>query len=98
VSTEFYVLMAALRLLPSGLMSDFRYSVLFKAICAGGAMGAFEFGMLQTAIPWYLPALVCPAIYVGVLLVLRTFEPQEREFLRGLLRPTNLRSVLHALR
>jgi O-antigen/teichoic acid export membrane protein len=98
VSTEFYVLMAALRLLPSGLMSDFRFSVLFKAIGAGCAMGVVAFTLLQTPIPWVIHALLCPVLYVGALLVLRTFEPEERIFLRDILRLSNVRSMWQTLR
>ena len=94
VLTEFFIMTSGLALLPKGILKGFRTSVVLKTLAAGGTMALFLLGAERLGIPWYLNAAVCPFLYGSVLILLRTFEPSERNLLLSLFRFRTLATML----
>lgn len=86
LTTEFYVMIVAIWMLPKGIFAGFRYQIIPKAAVAGGLMAAlyFLFGMWE--VPWYLQVPAAFIVYAAAILALRALEPRDVDALRGAVR------------
>jgi O-antigen/teichoic acid export membrane protein len=91
--TELFVMMMALAILPREILSGARVHVQLKGIVAGVCMGLTLWLARASDLPWILDGIVASGIYVGVLLLLRTFTAGERSFLQGFFSFQNLKKT-----
>jgi O-antigen/teichoic acid export membrane protein len=92
--TEFYVMVSAVLILPKELFSPASVPIALKSLAAGAVMGG-SIWLLKSAgiLPFIFEALIAGAIYLGMLIVLRTFSDAEIRFARHFLTLGNLRSA-----
>lgn len=94
IITEFFVMLSALFIIPKSVFEGANTSVSLKAIGAGAVMIIGMWGMSGASVVWYLEAPLGIGLYGGVLLLLKTFNSQELDFMRKFLSIRNLRSTL----
>ncbi len=82
--TEIFIMISALRLIPKGILEDFRFSVAIKSISAGVIMAGSILVMDQFGMPFFGKIVLSAGVYIASLLLMRTFEPQEQEFFMNL--------------
>ena len=79
--TEACIMVSVAALLPRGILSTFRWSVVAKAAAAGAAMAAAVL-LLPDAVPWVLRAVIALALYGAALWLTRPLEAGEERLLR----------------
>jgi O-antigen/teichoic acid export membrane protein len=94
ICTELFIMIAGLALLPKGIFSGFRFSVMFKSAGAGIVMTIFIRFFSHMDLPWFLVAGLCPFVYVPVLLVMKTFDPSEQHLFISMFSVKNLRALV----
>lgn len=94
VVTEMGIMVAFLSLMPKGLLTGFRTEVIAKSLGGGVLMGGAIWGLHVVGIPWLLVAILGPILYLILLSVMRTFEPDEVKLLRRLLSPRGISELL----
>ncbi len=82
IITEFFVMLSALFIIPKSVFEGANTSVSLKAIGAGAVMIIGMWGMSGASVVWYLEAPLGIGLYGGVLLLLKTFNSQELDFMR----------------
>jgi O-antigen/teichoic acid export membrane protein len=92
VITEFIIMLGRLSL-ARGILRGFRFSVVIKGVTAGVLMAGFILLCLSLGIPWIAVAVMSAVVYVTSVLVMRTFEPADQDFLRSMLTFRNLRNI-----
>jgi O-antigen/teichoic acid export membrane protein len=91
--TEFFIMLSALKIMPKAIMERANVAVSLKAIAAGVLLLASMWGMSLLPIPRLSQLAVCPAIYLGALLALKTFSQTELEFMKSFLSLQKLKST-----
>jgi O-antigen/teichoic acid export membrane protein len=81
--TEIFIMLVALKLLPQGILRGFRFSVVARSILSGLVMSAALVLMGFVGVPWLARLFVGLVLYFISQFILGTFEPSEREFVRG---------------
>jgi O-antigen/teichoic acid export membrane protein len=92
VITEVCVMIALINLMPKGVLTGLRYAVPLKSILSGFLMGASLWFMHAERVPFIIAALIGVGVYAGSLLLMKTFDASELEFVRGLLNIHNLKN------
>ena len=96
VITELGLMVAMVKLVPRSIFAGFPFRAIGKSLLAGLAMvGIIGIGGYLD-LPWAGVAVLGVLAYAGLLIVLKTLEPVEEEFLQSLLR-VNLRRAGRAL-
>lgn len=95
VLTEFCIMIAILYLIPKGTLRGFRLSVISKSILSALAVVTSIWIMTSLHFSWLLQIPITILLYTGLLVALRTFEPEEEEFLRSLLSLQSLKKLKH---
>lgn len=93
IVTEFFVMSAAVTLLPRGILSGLRTGIVAKALVGGGIMAGASWIMNQTHVFWMFSFIVSAGLYLAVLLAVKTLNDSELRFLRSFFTYQNLRRV-----
>jgi O-antigen/teichoic acid export membrane protein len=91
IVTEFFVMTAAVFLIPKRIFEGSRIAVPLKGLTAGFLMAASIWLLRTGQITWIVQAIVSPMVYIVSLLSLKTLEPAELKFVRSSLTLQNLR-------
>lgn len=92
--TEFFIMTAALVLLPNDYFKSFKPSYFLKPAAAGATMAAFVWGMSVTGWYWMVIMALGGLVYLGALFVLRTFSRAEMEMINDLSLVVSLKKSL----
>jgi Na+-driven multidrug efflux pump len=95
--TELCVMIASLRLMPEGILKGFRTGVVVKSLLSGIAMAGTIVLIRLVDSLWILAACAGPVVYAAALFLMRTFEPGEETFLRGMLALRTIRNFRNLL-
>lgn len=96
-TTELGVMIAYLSLMPEGILRGFRVSAVAKSLCAGVLMAVSIWLMRLVGLPWLVGAFASPVIYFAALFLMKTLEPAEQRFLRGLLSVQGLKNLRESI-
>lgn len=94
IITEFFVMFSALVIMPKWVLDGSNTLVSLKAIGSGVLMMVGVWYMHKISVIWYIQIVIALGIYGTTLLLLKTFTPQELDFMRNFLSIRNLRSTL----
>jgi O-antigen/teichoic acid export membrane protein len=97
-TTEMFIMISFLSLLPSGMLGGLRKSVFVKGLMAGGGMVLFLWAGTLIDVPWILKGVLSAVVFFGLLLFLKAFEPAEQELLKGLFTAKGFKSMLQYLK
>lgn len=92
--TELFVMLSAVFLLPKELFTKKLSTSIGKGILSGIAMSLVVIGTAEFGIPWIIQGVAGLSAYVGSLLLLRVFEPNELDYLMRAFSFKNLRQVM----
>ena len=93
ILTEFFVMLNALYLLPTGMLKSHTNQVGWKSLGAGIILAISFWSMTKTGLPWYITPVISVILYGAILLALRTFDPQELAFIKQFLSLKSLRNI-----
>jgi O-antigen/teichoic acid export membrane protein len=94
VITELFIMIVGLCLMPKGILEGFRFLIVFKGFIAGAVMAIFLWVFFLISVPWFILVFLCPFVYGATLILIRAFEPSEKDFFLSLLKLRNLRSII----
>ncbi|MBM2840276.1 MAG: Polysacc synt protein [Bacteroidetes bacterium] len=83
--TEVFIMIGIIRLLPREILQGFRYGVIFKSLVSGLFMWGSIFLLGLVGLHWVAQFILGTVVYFVSLLLMKTLEPSETEFLLGLL-------------
>ena len=89
--TELVVMITVLNMLPEGILSTFRFSILAKGALAGFFMAAILLILDSTTLLWPVSLVIGSSCYITALLLMRILEPAEEAFLKELVMTRILR-------
>ncbi len=95
--TEIVVMVAFFTMLPKGVLDGFRYEVPAKCLIAGIVMAAVVLGGSRLHIHWVALGFTGVGVYAAMILLLRTLEHAEQQFLKELILvtiPKKIRTVV----
>jgi O-antigen/teichoic acid export membrane protein len=93
IVTEFYVLMCAVKLMPKSIFLRSSIEVPMKSIAAGTVMVGSIWVAHMIGLTWILRGAVGVMVYIGILVSLRTLEPEDLSFLRSFFSARNLKNT-----
>jgi len=96
--TELFIMVAALVLMPKGVLGGHSVGVALKGGAAGLCMAGTVWLLQGTPVPWMLSGIAGFAVYSGAIWILGLPEDRERELLRGLVSVDGIKRVLSARR
>jgi hypothetical protein len=79
VMTELGIMISFLSLLPTGLLSGFRVGFVTKCLAGGALMAGSQWVLSILGAPWFVLAIGGPFLYLFLLIVMKTFEPGEKQ-------------------
>jgi O-antigen/teichoic acid export membrane protein len=85
IATEFFILMSMTTMLHKTVLHDCKISVQLKSIAAGIIMAGFLWLAHMAHVNWIVQMVVCAPLYIGTLLLLKTFEASDIALLTGLI-------------
>lgn len=93
IITEYFILIAALIILPKNMFDKSLPIVSLKAIAIGIVLAVILWIMNQYYIFWLIQILVGSIIYIGGLFILKIFNEQELTFIKSSLSLKNLKNA-----
>ncbi len=93
VVTELFVMVAALMIMPRQVLSGFGIFPVLKGVVAGAIMTTCLLILRWAGVPWILSLSAGFVVYVGSLVLIRTFDPDELAFARNFLTIDSLRKT-----
>jgi O-antigen/teichoic acid export membrane protein len=94
--TESVYTVIALKLLPKGILSGFRLSILPKGFAAGAVMVAVLWVLGMSTLYWAVSLAAGCLVYVVMLIVVKTLEPEEEAFLKEVLVRQTMKRLRHS--
>jgi len=91
--TELFVMIMALSFLPRAILSSAKSQFLWKGIGSGAFMALTALLLQHSGIPWLLSAAISVSAYILGLVMLKTIEPEERNFIRAFLSLRSLKTI-----
>ena len=93
IITEFFVMLSALVIIPKAVLAGSKNLVSLKAIGSGIVMMFGMWSLHQTSIVRYMQVVIALGIYGAALLLLKTFNAKELDFMKSFLSLRNLRNI-----
>jgi O-antigen/teichoic acid export membrane protein len=85
ISTEFFIMICMLIMMPKSVLQSAKVNVQLKAIAAGAAMALSIWLMMYLGVFWIVNAVACSLVYVGMVFLLKSVEPSEFALLQSVL-------------
>jgi O-antigen/teichoic acid export membrane protein len=85
ISTEFFIMICMLVMMPANLLKSARVGVQLKAIAAGAVMALSIWFMMLMQIHWIVNAAVCSLVYIALILLFKSVERSELALIQSVL-------------
>jgi O-antigen/teichoic acid export membrane protein len=93
--TEIFIMIGIIRILPREVFQGFRYGVVFKSLASGLFMWGSIFLLGLVGLHWVAQFILGTVVYCVSLLLMKTLEPSENEFLLRLLHVRKMSDMKH---
>jgi O-antigen/teichoic acid export membrane protein len=93
LATEFFIMGAALKIMPKSILENASVSVSLKAIASGIFLISSIWGMELLSVPRLAQLVAGPVVYVSALLALKTFSHPELTFMKSFLSIEKIKST-----